>query len=106
MTVQPESHRRARAWLFWVTLAIAVVEAAIAVMIANSFFAPSEDASVVPLWALPVVADLDVILDVVCLVIGRTANRVLGTIALVAVVAQVAYVVWVLIGLSHANFVL
>ena len=106
MTDVRQPHPRARAVLFWATLVIALVEAAVVVVIAHSFMVPTADDSIVPLEALPVFAALAVILDVVCIVVGRRANRVLGVIALLVVIAQVLFVLWALNELGHANFVL
>jgi hypothetical protein len=103
MTIEPRTHVRARAWLFWVTLAIAVGQAILAYIVSQMLFASIGNAFLVPVVLLLVFALIDVVLDIVCLIVGRRANRVLGALALAAVIAQVLVVVWVLTGLSQAN---
>lgn len=106
MTSQPLTHSRARTALFWVTLGVAIGEAILAVIVANTFFVPDLGDSRLPLTLLPIIALVDFVLAIVCLVLGRKANRILGVLALLAVIAQVLIVVWVVVGLSQANFVL
>jgi hypothetical protein len=103
MTIEPRRHVRARAWLFWVTLAIAVGQAVLAYIVSQMLFASTWNGALVALVLLAVFAFIDVVLDVVCLIVGPRANRVLGALALAAVAAQVLVVVWVLTGLSQAN---
>jgi uncharacterized membrane protein len=103
MTIEPRKHVRARAWLFWATLAIAVGQAILAYIVSRMLFASIGNAFLVPVVLLLVFALIDVVLDIVCLIVGRRANRVLGALALAAVIAQVLVVVWVLTGLSQAN---
>jgi hypothetical protein len=97
---------RGRRWLFWTTLTIGLGQV-LTFVLALRVFAFSGNSDSATVFALvPILAVADVILDVVCLVVGRRANRILGVVALVAVVAQVTLVALVLVGLSHANFVL
>ena len=101
MTSQPLTHSRARTALFWATLVISLAEAVLFVLLVRFFARPDQPGLPLPLTLLPIAALVALILDILCLVLGRRANRILGVLALLAVLAQVGFVAWVPGGLAQ-----
>jgi hypothetical protein len=99
-TAQSTIPARGRTWLFWATLAVALGEAVLFVVVVQIFAHPTQPGIPAPIAVLPVAAVVAVVLDILCLILGRRANRILGAIALVVVLAQVIFVTWVVVSLA------